>query len=86
MAKYNPEKRAWKGRSYRKGGERVRDLREKTSFTPEETRRELGTMSVRELTAYRNILQMPALRSEATRKLNEEHLAIVLELLGGRAS
>ena len=29
MKRHNPEKRAWKGRSYRKGGERVRDLREK---------------------------------------------------------
>ena len=26
---YNPEKRAWRGRSYRKGGRRVRTLREK---------------------------------------------------------
>ncbi len=25
--RYNPEARDWKGRSYRKGGERVRDLR-----------------------------------------------------------
>ncbi len=25
--RFNPEKRAWKGRSYRKGGMRVRDLR-----------------------------------------------------------
>lgn len=29
---YNPEKRTWRGRSYRKGGERVRDLREKCTF------------------------------------------------------
>jgi len=29
MKKYNPEKRAWKGRSYKKGGKRVRALREK---------------------------------------------------------
>lgn len=28
MSHYNPEKRAWKGRSYKKGGERVRDLKE----------------------------------------------------------
>ena len=27
--KHNPEGRAWKGRSYRKGGERVRDLRDR---------------------------------------------------------
>ncbi len=26
--KYNPEKRAWKGRSYRKGGKRIRKIRE----------------------------------------------------------
>lgn len=25
---YNPEKRAWKGRSYKKGGRRVRALRD----------------------------------------------------------
>lgn len=25
--KHNPEKRAWRGRSYRKGGERIADLR-----------------------------------------------------------
>ena len=29
--KYNPEKRAWRGRSYKKGGKRVRNLREKCS-------------------------------------------------------
>lgn len=28
MAHYNPEKRAWRGKSYRKGGRRVRALRE----------------------------------------------------------
>ena len=27
--KYNPEKRAWKGRSYRKWGERISELSEK---------------------------------------------------------
>ena len=27
--RYNPEKHDWKGRSYRKGGKRVRDLRTK---------------------------------------------------------
>jgi hypothetical protein len=27
MSSYNPEKRAWKGRSYKKGGARVTDLR-----------------------------------------------------------
>lgn len=26
--KYNPEKRAWRGKSYRKGGKRVKDLRD----------------------------------------------------------
>lgn len=26
--KYNPEKSEWRGRSYRKGGKRVRDLRD----------------------------------------------------------
>lgn len=26
--KYNPEKRAWRGRSYKKGGERIRELRD----------------------------------------------------------
>lgn len=25
---YNPERRTWKGKSYRKGGRRVRDLRD----------------------------------------------------------
>ena len=25
--RYNPEKRDWKGRSHRKGGKRIRDLR-----------------------------------------------------------
>jgi hypothetical protein len=28
--KYNPEKRAWRGKSYKKGGKRVRDLRTRT--------------------------------------------------------
>lgn len=27
--KYNPEKRAWRGRSYRKGGKRIRHLKDK---------------------------------------------------------
>ena len=27
--RYNPEKRAWRGRSYKRGGVRVRALREK---------------------------------------------------------
>jgi len=27
---YNPEKRAWRGRSYRKGGKQVRSLRQQT--------------------------------------------------------
>jgi hypothetical protein len=27
--KYNPEKRTWKGKSYKKGGSRVSKLREK---------------------------------------------------------
>lgn len=26
--KHNPERRAWRGRSYRKGGKRVRQLRD----------------------------------------------------------
>jgi len=26
--KYNPEKRAWRGRSYKNGGRRVKDLRD----------------------------------------------------------
>lgn len=25
---YNPEKRTWRGRSYKKGGERIRELRD----------------------------------------------------------
>lgn len=29
--KYNPEKRAWKGKSYKKGGKRIRKLREEAS-------------------------------------------------------
>jgi hypothetical protein len=29
---HNPEKREWRGRSYRKGGERVTELRDKTSI------------------------------------------------------
>lgn len=32
MTRFNPERRAWKGRSYRKGGERVRDLRDAPAF------------------------------------------------------
>jgi hypothetical protein len=28
MKKHNPERRAWRGRSYKKGGERIRLLRE----------------------------------------------------------
>lgn len=28
MANYNPEKRTWRGRSYKRGGERVSDLRD----------------------------------------------------------
>jgi hypothetical protein len=43
-------------------------------------------MSTRELTAYRNILRFPALRSPETRSLNEMHLAIVLELLASRGA
>jgi hypothetical protein len=27
MAHYNPEARAWRGRSYRKGGQNIRELR-----------------------------------------------------------
>jgi hypothetical protein len=27
MKRHNPEKRAWRGRSHRKGGRRVRELR-----------------------------------------------------------
>lgn len=26
---YNPERRAWRGRSYRKGGQRIRELRDR---------------------------------------------------------
>lgn len=29
MARYNPEKRAWRGKSYKKPGKRVADLRVK---------------------------------------------------------
>jgi hypothetical protein len=29
--KHNPERRAWKGRSHKKGGTRVRDLRERAA-------------------------------------------------------
>lgn len=32
---YNPERRAWRGRSYRKGGEPIRALREQQSFEHE---------------------------------------------------
>lgn len=28
MSSYNPEKRAWRGKSYKKGGERIADLRD----------------------------------------------------------
>ena len=27
--RYNPERRSWRGRSYSKGGKRVRDLRDR---------------------------------------------------------
>lgn len=30
--RHNPERRAWRGRSYKKGGERVADLRDKDVF------------------------------------------------------
>lgn len=29
---YNPERRVWRGRSYRKGGRRIRDLRYDTKL------------------------------------------------------
>lgn len=32
--KHNPERRAWRGRSYRKGGIRIRVLREKIDGSP----------------------------------------------------
>jgi hypothetical protein len=57
---HNPERSAWKGRSYRKGGERVRDLRDRARSAdslaldilladiPEETRqRQLGALAKR---------------------------------------
>jgi len=31
--KYNPERQAWKGKSYKRGGNRVRNLREKLNNT-----------------------------------------------------
>ena len=31
-SKYNPEKRAWKGRSYKKGGKPIKDIREDDRF------------------------------------------------------
>jgi hypothetical protein len=31
-ARHNPERRAWRGRSHKKGGARVRDLQEKMEF------------------------------------------------------
>lgn len=33
MTHYNPERRSWKGRSFRKGGERVSDLRDRAART-----------------------------------------------------
>lgn len=27
MKRHNPERRAWRGRSYRRGGKKIRDLR-----------------------------------------------------------
>jgi hypothetical protein len=44
----------------------------------------LATMTVRELTAYRNILRMPALRSDETKRVNATHLAIVEALLAAK--
>lgn len=55
---HNPERASWKGRSYRKGGERVRDLRERSADSlaldilladlPEvERQRQLGALSAR---------------------------------------
>lgn len=32
MRHYNPERRAWRGRSYKKGGQRVRDLRDRIAL------------------------------------------------------
>lgn len=58
--------------------------RHSVTYTPEETRSELASMTTRELTAYRNILRMPALRSPETRALNALHLGIVEELLKDR--
>ena len=51
------------------------------TFTPEETARELATMTRKELTAYRNILRMPTLMSEETRAHCAMHLGIVEGLL-----
>ena len=36
---HNPERRAWKGRSYRKGGERVKELRRRALVLSETRRR-----------------------------------------------
>lgn len=44
--KHNPEKRAFKGRSYKKGGKRVKALKEKT-FLVTLRRRVIETMTVK---------------------------------------
>lgn len=40
MTRHNPEKKAWKGRSHKKGGKRVRELKAKADFTELKTVRE----------------------------------------------
>ena len=37
MSSYNPEKRAWRGRSYKKGGKNVRELRDEGEIMEETT-------------------------------------------------
>lgn len=48
--KYNPEKHTWKGKSYKKGGQRTRTLREKVAKKEDLSKKELAD-------ALRDVLQ-----------------------------
>lgn len=44
MKKYNPEKRTWRGRSYKAGGRRVRELREREVFEGDTVEKDHATV------------------------------------------
>jgi len=55
-----------------------------THFTLPELRREFAGMTTRELLAYRTMLRMPTLQSEADRRQTDLHRRLVEEILRAR--